>query len=162
MAWKPIVVGSIGIANALTVFSAATITITKKGSLTMKLSELKERVTEELRNTRHNGSLLGTRFSEDDERDWESVLENGRLEIEDIEREVNEKYGLGLTLGQFGRSGATVAPIEWVREGSWGWAFSVDMDDYEGLEGYNELRKMLGALELINARCRAWCRAQGS
>lgn len=112
----------------------------------------------------HNVSLLGYHFTPLDNNDlWESfIAEQAKRGVAELQEEITRKFKENVTLQFYGRSGATLAPSEWVSEYMGHIAFTQEGAGlYDDTNAYNRTRrakKILAVLEYLNKRAGEMCR----
>lgn len=82
--------------------------------------DLYTEIGREWRATRHNATLLHSmpNFATDQEAEsfWDRLYWHNEQLTEEIQTEIEGKYGVRLEWSSYGRSGATFAPSDWVRD----------------------------------------------
>ena len=132
--------------------------------------DLEYQIEQEWRRLHHNATLLHVYQKFNFRNDYEAnMFDDHILEIEQqdlksyLEESAVELYTFTLTFWQYGRSGATFAPSEWMcnsHSGHLG-AFNSDIihrwDFDNNIDHYNYTARVLKCLEWINTAVRAWC-----
>ena len=120
-------------------------------------AELERQVYKEWDNMHHNASISAyyPDFQNDYEAElfWDILNDETRFWIEDLTEWIKEKYGEKLTFYAYGRNGATIAPHEYMRSiggNGFGCLKGDHLPDQNGLEGYNELARVLRMFREIN------------
>ncbi|MFA5323717.1 MAG: hypothetical protein WC373_13680 [Smithella sp.] len=119
----------------------------------MNRTELEQAVYEEWHNMHHNASIR--RFPDfqneyEEHLFWETLNEDVSLWCEDLQAWIEEKYGERLTFYSFGRSGATIAPAEYMLPAGGNLFGGLSLTVDEGLDGYNQLKHALAMFREIN------------
>ncbi len=110
------------------------------------------------RNVHHNVSLLHIDFTKlDNNNAWYAFIEEQRkIGVDTLQIALKKKFKEDIKLEFYGRSDATLYPVEWGTEFLWtGLHFNPEGAGLEELEGAARLRrakKVLRVLEYLNAR----------
>lgn len=125
----------------------------------MTLEEVREAAYKAWQGLHHNASLRGAfpdvQNSFEDELFWSVLGEETSCWIRDLQEDIKERWGFELTFYQYGRSGATIAPDEWMTAAPCGSFGSLKSEVLEpgygiaGLEEYNHACAVLKCLEYI-------------
>lgn len=123
------------------------------------LKKAEKAVEEAFDSLRHNASMLHLNFGDDytdDDNHAEFQEWLGRYaadEMKDIEAVLLKRHHEKLTLAQYGRSGATVAPQEWTRDNTNGlcldWS-ALETSTYPLSRNLRYLRHVVATLETLN------------
>lgn len=123
------------------------------------MEKLRREVTEAWRGCRHNATLNGLRFEPAPDQpseyfDWWLQARN-EDELQRMSAHAKAKWGLDLTFAQYGRSGATVLPVEWIREDFGGFTLIACDDETGGAK----LRQVRNVLRWVTQYCKTYCRS---
>ena len=126
----------------------------------MNLDETIQAIKEEWDNLHHNVSLLhiNLRLPDDEAEEFDYVIAiETRKFISYLTATIEERWSWTLALYQYGRGGATIAPDTWMAPAA-GDVFGCIREELFfntfGLDGYNEMRRILAILRFINAECK--------
>lgn len=132
----------------------------------MNEAELTRKVYAEWKELHHNATLL-REFPElqnqyEVQMFWDCLADEISWRCSELSGRIKEKFGMELTFYSYGRSGATIAPHEWMHPAACNSFGGLDLEkaigfaEY-GLERYNALRKALKVLEYINEFWKTAC-----
>jgi len=120
-------------------------------------AELEKLVYEEWGNMHHNASISSHYPDFQNEYEahlfWDCLGDEVSSQIEYLVDWIEEEFGEKLTFYQYGRQGATIAPHEYERSvggSGLGCLDGMKVPDGLGLEGYNELYRLLKLFRFIN------------
>jgi hypothetical protein len=114
----------------------------------------------------HNASLLTLDFPEVEEHEAQAfdewIQEMLPTWLDQIQEDIWEQFGFRLTLDMYGRSGATVAPVEFITamgsDDYCNYGFDVkqvaEYYGHEGLDAYNYARKVLAVIKWLDKEVR--------
>jgi len=121
----------------------------------LTIEELRDAVEAEWINMHHNASI-GSHFPDfqngyEEDLFWYCLRDDVEETIDKLQDLIQEKFGEKLTLYPYGRQGATIAPEEYMRPAACGNFGVLRLGDCgDGLEGYNELYRVLRMFKEIN------------